>query len=216
MIASEDKTSKVNILLTKALDIFDIITLYKFINTERCIFMKRTLALILAIIMISALAIGVSASDDAKLKIYNAAKDACPEAYRDQYLRVAQSALDQISVTDEQATKVVALINEGKAKFADKGSMLTNYTAEERKIAVALVNDACKELNLTAKIVTINTTGDVKFDIYNQDKVIASLNGTPIKVTGGLETTGYTPAVIAVVLTIIGLAGTVVLRKREF
>lgn len=178
--------------------------------------MKKTLALILAIFMISALVVSVSASDDAKLKIYNAAKDACPEAYHGQYLRIVQSALDQISVTDEQATKIVALINEAKAKFTDKGSMLTNYTPEEKKVAVALINDACKELNLTAKVVAINTTGDVKFDIYNQDKVIASLNGTPIKITGGVETTDYTPAVIAVVLTVIGLAGTVVLKKREF
>ena len=178
--------------------------------------MKKTLALILAIIMISALAVSVSASDDAKLKIYNAVKEACPVAYQGQYLRVAQSALDQISVTDEQATKIVALINEAKVKFTDKGSMLTNYTADEKKAAITLINTACKELNLTAKVVTINTTGDIKFDIYNQDKIVASLNGTPIKITGGVETTDYTPAVIAVVLAVIGLAGTVVLRKREF
>ena len=179
--------------------------------------MKKTIALILVIFMISALAVSVSASDDAKLKIYNAAKDACPVEYQGQYLRQAQAALDQISVTDEQATKVVALINEGKAKFAvNKGSMLINYTAAEKRAAADLVNAACKELNLTAKVVAINTTGDVKFDIYNQDKIVASLNGTPIKITGGVETTDYTPAVVAVVLTVIGLAGTVVLRKREF
>ena len=178
--------------------------------------MKKTIALILAIFMISALAVSVSASDDAKLRIYNAAKDACPVEYQGQYLRQAQAALDQISVTDEQATKVVALINEGKAKFSNKGSMLINYTAAEKTAAADIVNAACKELNLTAKIVTINTTGDVKFDIYNQDKIVASLNGTPIKITGGVETTDYTPAVVAVVLTVIGLAGTVVLRKREF
>ena len=106
--------------------------------------MKKTIALILAIFMISALAVSVSASDDAKLKIYNAAKEACPVEYQGQYLRQAQAALDQISVTDEQATKVVALINEGKAKFdTNKGSMLINYTAAEKRAGL-LQNDVCR------------------------------------------------------------------------
>ncbi len=182
--------------------------------------MKKTLALILAIVMISALAVSVCASDDAKLKIYNAAKDACPEAYRDHYLGTVQSALDQIPVTDEQADKVVAIINEAKDKFTDKGSTLDKYTAEETAAATKLVNEACEILGLTAKLVTHDVVmgheGDISFDIYYGGKVIANLDGDPIKVTGGVQTTDFTPAIVAVVLTVIGLAGVVTLKKRAF
>ena len=182
--------------------------------------MKKTIALILAIIMISALAVSVCASDDAKLKIYNAAKDACPEGYRDNYLGTVQAALDQIPVTDAQAETVVALINEAKVKLTDKGSTLHDYNDEEVAVATGLVDDICEVLGLTTTVKThdivMGHEGDISIEVAYNGAVIATLDGDPIKVTGGVQTTDYTPVLVAVVLAVMGLAGVVTLKKREF
>ena len=182
--------------------------------------MKKTLALILAIVMISALAVSVCASDDAKLKIYNAAKEACPEAYHNNYLGTVQAALDQIPVTDEQANAVVALIDEAKVKLTDKGSTLHDYNDEEVAVATTVVNEICEVLDLTATVkaheIVMGHEGDVSYEIAYNGTVVATLDGDPVKVTGGVQTTDYTPVLVAVVLTVIGLAGVVTLKKREF
>ena len=85
---------------------------------------------------------------------------------------------------------------------------------------IAIVNDACEILGLTAKIdaaaIATESTPAIKLDIYNEGKKITTIDNNPIKLTGGTKTTGVTPVVIASILLVIGLAGAVTLKKKEF
>ncbi len=76
--------------------------------------MKKILPLLLSMLIFATLTLGVSASDSAKASIYAAFLDACPEEFVDQYLPTVQATLDQITVTEEQASEVIPLINDAK------------------------------------------------------------------------------------------------------
>ena len=178
--------------------------------------MKKIFSLVLAALLVSLLAINICAADDAKTRLYNAAKEACPENYHDLYLGTVQSVLDQIDVTDEQADQVIALIDEGKNYFTeDKGASLESYTAEEKTKAVELLNNACDVLLLEPKMEALSDVahdGDAEVQIYYKGSLIATLDGDPVKVTGGIESSVSVFAALALIA--VGLSSLVVIKKR--
>ncbi len=90
--------------------------------------------------------------------------------------------------------------------------------AQKQDRVIAIVNDACTILGLTAKIdakaIATDNPTDIKLEIYNEGKKVASID-TPVKLTGGTKTTGIAPILIAIFLSVIGVTGTVILRKYE-
>ena len=91
--------------------------------------------------------------------------------------------------------------------------------AQKQEQVIDIVNDACTILGLTAKIdakaIATDNPTDIKLDIYNEGKKVATID-TPVKLTGGTKTTGIAPIFIAVFLSLIGITGTVILRRYEF
>ncbi|MBQ7822445.1 MAG: InlB B-repeat-containing protein, partial [Clostridia bacterium] len=146
--------------------------------------MKKLISVLLILVMLTALAVSVNADDAAKTRLYNAAKDACPTAYHDRYLGIAQNILNQIDVTSEQADQVIALVEEGKAFFTtNKGPSLDAYTEEEIDKAVDLFERACAILSITAKVSAVadpEHEGDVIFKLYYNSDHIASIDGDVI------------------------------------
>ena len=91
--------------------------------------------------------------------------------------------------------------------------------AQKQEQVIAIVNDACTILGLTAKIdakaIATDNPTDIKLDIYNEGKKVATID-TPVKLTGGTKTTGIAPIFVALFLSLIGITGTVILRRYEF
>lgn len=151
--------------------------------------MKKLISLILILVMLSALAVCIDADEAAKTRLFNAAKNACPDQYHDRYIGIAQNILDQIDVTSTQADAVIALLNEGSAFIkTDKGPSLDDYSAEEIKKAVDIFDKACSELAITTEW-TVLTDGAHKGDmiarLYYNTTHIATLDGDDFKTPGG-------------------------------
>ncbi|MBR5540713.1 MAG: hypothetical protein IKU56_04965 [Clostridia bacterium] len=142
--------------------------------------MKKVLSfvsacLVLACVMVMAIA-PVSAATP-KEDILAKAKELVPAQYHEEYLPLLENVLQQVEVTAEQATAVIANMEAAKASVAeDKGASLSEYTSDEQAAVVAEVEAACTTLGLTCEITPAeNPTheGDMDFYVYaaNGDKI---------------------------------------------
>ena len=168
--------------------------------------MKKIVSILLTLVMLLSLAVAVSADDAEKAKIYDAFLAACPEEYHNLHAGTVQNVLSQIDVTAEQADEVVALIEAAKGDFTvDKGSSLSNYTAEERAIALDYVDKAAEVLNVEVEIVSAANPiheGDSNVVVTYNGAQIATVDGDPVKVTGGNNSATAVYAVLALVASI--------------
>lgn len=154
--------------------------------------MKKILTVLLTLFILSALAVGVSAADDAKTRLYNAANDACPSTYRTYYMGIAYNILGQIDVSDTQADQIIAIIDANVSSFVDKGPSLDTYSAEEIKLAVDLFDQTCSILGITydmRRVTDASHVGDDEFVLYYNGTWIATIDGddftTPSKPSSG-------------------------------
>lgn len=146
--------------------------------------MKKLISMLVLIVMLMTFAVGINADTDAKTKLYDAAYDACPIEYHTRYMGIAQNILSQIDVTNDQADRVIALLDEGKAFFSEnKGPSLDAYSEEEIQKAVELFKEACNILSITYDVkVQANGehAGDIIVYLYYNSTHIATLDGDDI------------------------------------
>lgn len=146
--------------------------------------MKKILTVLLTLIIFSALAVGASAAEDAKTRLYNAANDVCPSTYRTYYMGIAYNILGQIDVNDTQADQIIAIIDANASSFIDKGPSLDTYSADEIKRAVELFDQTCTILNITydmRRVTNASHVGDDEFVLYYNDTWIATIDGDDFK-----------------------------------
>ena len=103
--------------------------------------MKKILPLLLSMLIFAILTLGVSASDSAKASIYAAFLEACPEEFVDQYLPTVQATLDQITVTEEQASEVIPLIYDAKDIIIGATEVQSTETVTEEQESDEAVSD---------------------------------------------------------------------------
>ena len=95
--------------------------------------MKKIISVI-ALIAVLMGVFAVCALADAKDDIIAKAEDVCPDGYESEYIPAAKNILNQIKVTDEQATAVNAAIEDARAIVnSGKGTRLADYTEAEKK-----------------------------------------------------------------------------------
>ena len=135
--------------------------------------MKKVLSLVsvclvLACVMVMAVA-PVSAATP-KEDIIAKAKELIPAAYQAEYLPLLENTLQQVEVTAEQATAVIANMEAAKAAVKeDKGDSLSDYTQAEQAAVVAEMKAACTALGLKCEITPAEKPvheGDVDFYVY--------------------------------------------------
>ena len=150
--------------------------------------MKKTISILLVLVFALSLCVVPTFAATPSQKLASAAKDAIPTHYKDRYEVIVDNVLNQISVSEEQANDVIAIINETTAKIKDKGQSLHSYTDDEKAYVLGQFDKACKVLNLTYKVIAKKNPvhkGDVIYELYYNGAKIASLDGdTAIKTTG--------------------------------
>ena len=181
--------------------------------------MKRIICAVLVAVM--ALALAVSASAATKQDVIDKFEASVPENYHPLILGQVENILNQIDITEEQADKLIALMDETAAnmsKFTDKGHSLEAYVSEERDFCVGQFSEACDVLGLTYTISTKANgyhSGDEVYSVYDASgKKLGDLDGDiDVKTTDKVETSVVLPAA-AVVLAVLAGFSAVVAKKR--
>lgn len=174
--------------------------------------MKKLIALLFATVtMFSCFIMSVSAAP--KDDVVSAAKENIPSKYEKYYLVTLENVLESVSVTQDQADKLVKLIKDTRAVIkTDKGITLHNYSEAEEKAMIGAFNEACDILNLTYKFGPGNSVhkGDVKALVYDSNgKLLCALDGDIVKKTDVDPVQNNTVAIIVAVLVAISAAGVV-------
>ncbi len=181
--------------------------------------MKKTLLMILSVLMIASLIVSVSAADDASAKVLEKFKEVCPEKYYDIYLGQAENILNSVEITDEQANELVAILNDANSIYVDKGASLEAYNSTEQAKAIEYFKEACDILDVTAVMENNTSTaheGDAYYKIYKNDgTLIGTVDGDPVKVTGGTSES-FTMVFFGIAALAAAVASAVVIKKREF
>ena len=179
--------------------------------------MKKVLSIIsacLILVGIMAMAIAPVSAATPKEDIIAAAKEQIPAKYHEEYLPMLENVLQQVEVNAEQAAAVIENMKAAKAAIPeDKGASLSEYTAEQQKIVVAEVKDACTTLGLTCEVTPAeNPTheGDVDFYIYKDAQKIADIDLDVKKTNTSVD---YTMIVVASLLVVVA-AGAAVYGKK--
>ncbi len=172
-----------------------------------------SVCLVLACVMVMAIA-PVSAATP-KEDIIAKAKELIPAAYQAEYLPLLENTLQQVEVSAEQATAVIANMEAAKAAIKeDKGDSMSDYTAAEQKAVLAEIKAACTTLGLTCEITPAEKPtheGDVDFYIYAADgDKIADIDFDVKKTDSAVD---YTMIVAAAGLAIVAAVSAVYGKK---
>ena len=149
--------------------------------------MKKVFAL-LAVCLLVVMSVVPAAAATPKEDIVASAKANLPAAYADNYLPLVENVLQQIDVTADQATKVIACIEAVKAGITtDKGSSLSEYSAAEIELVMEQFNIACETLNLTYEFKASTAPqheGDTVCVLYDASgKKLADIDGDAVRKT---------------------------------
>lgn len=154
-----------------------------------------------------------------KEDILAAVKENLPASYSNRYLPMAENVLQQIDVTADQATKVIACINAMKAGInTDKGPSLDKYTEAEIGVVVEQFAAACEALNLTFEFkdsATPQHKSDIVCVLYDASgKKLADIDGDAVKKTDVAPTTvNYGYVALAALLALGAVAAAVYGKK---
>lgn len=182
--------------------------------------MKKIIAIVLsAVIALSVLAIGVSATNKADL-LNEAAK---APAYK--YVQVAvENAAKTVEITDEQAAQILPIVqNVVAAISADNGPTVVEkpntlkYTWAQTGIVVDGIAQICAILGYTYEFVPVANPvhkGDVILKVYNETgKLVFAYDGDAVADTSAAsDATLY--LVAAVALLGLGVTAVVITRKK--
>ena len=189
--------------------------------------MKKIISVI-ALIAVLMGVFAVCALADAKDDIIAKAEDVCPDGYESEYIPAAKNILNQIKVTDEQATAVNAAIEDARAIVnSGKGTRLADYTEAEKKQVLGDLDNACDTLGIYYKIVEGEKATTVEFYVKDAldaqgnaleaGKLLGSVTigeqGTTPVVTGPIGTTEAL-VVVAAALVVLASAAFVAQKTR--
>lgn len=134
--------------------------------------MKKFSVLLVVLLCFAMLAMPFAGSADAKSDLIDAFEGALPKEYHDLYLPQIKNLLNQIDITENQVSALIATIDELKENFTDKGSSLSDYSADEKTYFFDKLDEGMEILDLTYTI-SNKENGAHKDDffasIYNTD-----------------------------------------------
>ena len=176
----------------------------------RFVMKKIACAMIACLLVFASMGVSVFAApaDD----IVAAAKENIPAKYEEDYLVSLENVLAAVSVSQEQADGVVECIETAAAAIEkDKGSSLSNYTAEEREAIMKHFAKACEILGLTYKVETTDKyhKGDVCVRVYYNGEEVGTFDNDVVKKTDadGVSMMWYALAAVALSAALIVAAG---------
>ena len=178
--------------------------------------MKRIICAVLVAVM--ALALAVSASAATKQDVIDKFEASVPENYHPLILGQVENILNQIDITEEQADKLIALMDLVLSEFpADAGHTIHLYTVDQMDYFTGRFKEAADILNLTYKIhwKTGYHEGDEVWDIYDASgRKLGELDGdVDVKTTDDVQKSMTAP-IIAVVLAVAAGCSAVVIKKH--
>lgn len=178
--------------------------------------MKKTISLLLALVFALSLCVVPAFAATPAERVASSVKDAIPSAYKDLFVATIDNVINQISVSEEQANQVIAIVDETKAAVKDKGHSLHSYTAEEKNYVLGQFDKACKVLNITYKMVAKKNAvhaNDVVFDLYYNGAKIGSIDGDVSVKTTGADVNGNVVALSVVAGVALMVAAAFVFKK---
>ena len=146
--------------------------------------MKKFSVLLAVLLCFAMLALPFTGAADAKSDLIDAFKDAIPKAYHNLYIPQVKNLLNQTGVTEDQSTALIAIIDEVKEVYTDKGPSLHDYTVEEQTYFLEKLDEGMAILNLTY------TLSAVENGVHSEDYIasIYDANGKLlIRIDGDVE-----------------------------
>ena len=183
--------------------------------------MKKIVAvLMLLVLTVGMMALPVSAATP-KEQLIACTRENMPEQLVTKYLPAIENTLRYITVSQEQADQICAIIVETREYFETtggfKGVTLHYYSREQQMYAVDVVAEICEILGLTSRY-TFSTDADHDFDvvitIYDAaGRRLAIMDGDAIKQTNVPYAVNYTYVAGAVALLLAAVAAAIVGKK---
>lgn len=155
--------------------------------------MKKTLCLLIALMLISSSFITANAAT--RDEVISAVQKGMPDDYEELFMDTIKNIFTHIETTDEQCDKLIEIIERSSSSIdLTKGHSFHNYTDEEMEYMYSIFDEVCELLNLSYKIVPKESgllhAGDIKVLVYGQNgELIGELDGDIIKRTDAPDKT---------------------------
>ncbi len=176
---------------------------------------KRIAAIIMSVLMISAIAFSASAAsgiNDEEQRLIDAYKDAGINGFVFNESTINQIEIyfmrDGVDITAEQTDGVISYLNEAVSYFGSTGaSSLHALSNEQRQHLFEIVKNGAAVVDLTVHYDAANKL----FQVYTADGELVYSDASVIKTTGA----DYTPAVVTfAVVLMLACAAAVAAKKK--
>ena len=176
---------------------------------------KRIAAVIMSVLMISAVAFSASAAsgiNDNEQKLIDAYKSANANGFTFNDYTLNQIEIyfmrDGVDITAEQADQVIAYLNEAVSYFSSTGaSSLDALSTQQKQHLLEVVRNGAAVVGLTVNYDAANKL----FHVYTADGELVFSDAAVIKTTGA----DYTPAIITFVVVLMLACAAVVTAKKK-
>lgn len=176
---------------------------------------KRIAAIIMSVLMISAVAFSASAASGINTdeqRLIDAYKSANANGYYFDEYTINQIEIyfmrDGVDITADQADQVIAYLNEAVSYFANTGATsLHALSNEQRQHLFEIVKNGAAVVDLTVHYDAANKL----FQVYTADGELVYSSAVVIKTTGA----DYTPAIITFAVVLMIACAAVVAAKKK-
>lgn len=176
---------------------------------------KRIAAIIMSILMISAVAFSASAASGINTdeqRLIDAYKNAKANGYYFDEYTINQIEIyfmrDGVDITADQADQVIAYLNEAVSYFANTGATsLQSLSTEQKQHLLEIVRNGAAVVGLTVSY----DAASKMFQVYTADGELVYSSAVVIKTTGA----DYTPAIITFAVVLMLACAAVVAAKKK-